>query len=45
MMMPVGSHYKFVIPSDLAYGSDPKNGFPPNETLIFDVTLVKIGAQ
>jgi FKBP-type peptidyl-prolyl cis-trans isomerase len=45
MMMPVGSHYKFVIPSDLAYGSDPKNGFPPNETLIFDVTLVKIGAE
>jgi FKBP-type peptidyl-prolyl cis-trans isomerase len=45
MLMPVGSHYKFVIPSDLAYGSDPKNGFPPNETLIFDITLVKIGAK
>lgn len=45
MMMPVGSHYKFVIPSDLAYGADPKNGFPPNATLVFDVTLVKIGAQ
>ncbi|MGH8114268.1 MAG: FKBP-type peptidyl-prolyl cis-trans isomerase [Rhodanobacteraceae bacterium] len=43
MLMPVGSHYKFVIPSDLAYGSEPKSGFPPNETLIFDVTLVKIG--
>lgn len=45
MMMPVGSHYKFVIPSDLAYGAQPQNGFPPNETLIFDVTLVKIGAN
>jgi FKBP-type peptidyl-prolyl cis-trans isomerase len=45
MLMPVGSHYKFVVPSDLAYGSEPKNGFPPNATLIFDVTLVKIGAQ
>ena len=45
MLMSVGSHYQFVIPSDLAYGSEPKNGFPPNETLIFDVTLVKIGAQ
>lgn len=43
MLMPVGSHFKFVIPSELAYGSEPKNGFPPNETLIFDVTLVKIG--
>ncbi|MGH8115341.1 MAG: FKBP-type peptidyl-prolyl cis-trans isomerase [Rhodanobacteraceae bacterium] len=45
LMMPVGSHYKFVIPSDLAYGAQPQNGFPPNETLVFDVTLVKIGAQ
>ena len=43
MLMPVGSHYKFVVPSNLAYGAEPKNGFPPNETLIFDVTLVKIG--
>ena len=45
MLMPTGSHYQFVIPSDLAYGADPKNGFQPNATLIFDVTLVKIGAQ
>lgn len=45
MLMPVGSHFKFVIPSELAYGAQPKNGFPPNQTLIFDVTLVKIGAQ
>lgn len=43
MMMPVGSHYKLVIPSNLAYGAEPKNGFPPNATIIFDVTLVKIG--
>lgn len=45
MLMPVGSHYKFVIPANLAYGAEPKNGFPPNETLVFDVTLVKIGAK
>lgn len=45
MLMPVGSHYKFVIPSDLAYGSNPQGPMPPNETLIFDVTLVKIGAN
>lgn len=44
MLMPVGSHYKFAIPSDLAYGSQPRN-FPPNATLLFDVTLVKIGAN
>ncbi len=42
LLMPVGSHYKFVIPSDLAYGSQPRNGMLPNETLIFDVTLHKI---
>ena len=44
MLMPVGSHYKFAIPSDLAYGSQPRK-FPPNATLLFDVTLVKIGAN
>lgn len=44
MLMPVGSHYKLAIPSDLAYGSQPRN-FPPNATLLFDVTLVKIGAN
>lgn len=44
MLMPVGSHYEFTIPSDLAYGSHPQNGFPPNETLLFDVTLVKIAS-
>ena len=43
MLMPTGSHYKFVIPPNLAYGAEPKNGFPPNATLIFDVTLVKVG--
>lgn len=42
LLMPVGSHYKFVIPSELAYGSQPRNGMLPNETLVFDVTLVKV---
>ena len=40
-MMQVGGHYKLFIPSDLAYGSQPKNGFPPNATIVFDVKLVK----
>lgn len=43
MLMPVGSHYKVVIPPDLAYGSQPKGPMPPNAALIFDVSLVKIG--
>ncbi|WP_199100363.1 FKBP-type peptidyl-prolyl cis-trans isomerase [Dyella sp. ASV21] len=42
-MMQVGGHYKFFIPSNIAYGAQPQNGFPPNATIIFDVTLVKTG--
>lgn len=38
-LMQVGSHYKFWIPASLAYGSQPRNGFPPNATIVFDVTL------
>ncbi len=42
-LMPVGSHYRFYIPSDLAYGANgagPDIG--PNATLIFDVELLEI---
>ncbi len=42
-LMQVGGHYKFFIPSNIAYGAQPQNGFPPNATIIFDVTLVKTG--
>ncbi|KRE99514.1 peptidylprolyl isomerase [Frateuria sp. Soil773] len=43
MLMQTGGHYKLFIPSNLAYGAQPQNGFPPNATIIFDVTLVKTG--
>lgn len=43
-LMQVGGHYKLYIPSDLAYGSQPKNGFPPNQAIIFDVKLLKTKA-
>ncbi|OOG62234.1 peptidylprolyl isomerase [Rhodanobacter sp. B04] len=39
-LMQVGGHYKLFIPSSLAYGSEPQQQMAPNETLIFDVTLV-----
>jgi len=42
-MMPVGSHYRVVIPSELAYG--PRGSGPligPNETLIFEIELLEI---
>jgi FKBP-type peptidyl-prolyl cis-trans isomerase len=42
-LMKTGAHYMFYIPSNLAYGAQPQNGFPPNATIIFDVTLVKTG--
>jgi FKBP-type peptidyl-prolyl cis-trans isomerase len=42
-LMQTGGHYKLFIPSSLAYGAQPQGPMPPNETLIFDVTLVKTG--
>ncbi|MFP4557181.1 MAG: FKBP-type peptidyl-prolyl cis-trans isomerase [Bacteroidales bacterium] len=42
--MNVGSKYKLYIPSDLAYGANPRPGgaIRPNETLIFEVELLEI---
>jgi FKBP-type peptidyl-prolyl cis-trans isomerase FkpA len=43
-LMREGATYKFVIPPDLAYGSagaPPTIG--PNETLVFQVELLKVG--
>lgn len=42
-LMQVGGKYKLFIPSNIAYGAKPENGFPPNATIIFDVTLNKTG--
>jgi FKBP-type peptidyl-prolyl cis-trans isomerase FkpA len=42
LLMPVGSQYRIVIPSDIGYG--PTGGGPigPNETLIFEIELLGI---
>ncbi len=41
-LMPVGSTYKFFIPSNLAYGSRATGPIPANSTLIFKVELLEV---
>lgn len=42
-LMSVGSKYKFVIPSELAYGERGAGGsIGPHETLIFEIELISI---
>lgn len=43
LLLKVGDKVRFVIPSDLAYGSRGAGGvIPPNATLIFDVELMHV---
>ncbi len=43
-LLAVGDKARFVIPSELAYGSQGAGGvIPPDATLIFDVELVAVG--
>ena len=41
-LMKEGDQYRFFIPPDLAYGSRGVGPIGPNETLIFEVELIKI---
>jgi FKBP-type peptidyl-prolyl cis-trans isomerase len=42
LIMPVGSHYRIVIPSDIAYGPQGTGPIGPNSTLIFEIELLEI---
>ena len=42
-LMKEGDHWELAVPSDLGYGPDGAGGdIPPNQTLVFDMTLVKV---
>lgn len=43
-LMPQGSKWEIVIPSDLAYGAGGQGPIPPSSTLIFEVELLEIKA-
>lgn len=42
LMMPVGSQYRIVIPSDIGYGPAGSGPIGPNATLIFEIELLEI---
>jgi FKBP-type peptidyl-prolyl cis-trans isomerase len=41
-MMQVGSHYRIVIPANIAYGPQGSGPIGPNSTLIFEIELLEI---
>ncbi len=44
-LMKAGSKWRLYIPSELAYGSQGVPGIGPNQTLIFDVTLLEVAGK
>ena len=43
MLMPAGSHYRVVIPGDLAYGPQRRSELiGPNQTLVFEIEVLEI---
>lgn len=44
-LMQEGSKFRFVIPYNLGYGANAMGEIPPFSTLVFEIELIKVGAQ
>lgn len=42
LQMPSGSKWEVTLPSDKAYGADPRTPFPPNVAVVFEIKLVSV---
>lgn len=42
LQMPAGSKWEVLLPPELAYGADPRTGFPPNLAVTFEIKLVSV---
>lgn len=40
--MSAGSKWEVALPPPMAYGADPRSGFPPNVAVVFEVHLVSV---
>lgn len=41
-LMHAGDEWELVVPSDMGYGPSGQGPIPPNQTLVFDMTLLKV---
>ena len=44
-LMKEGAKWQLVIPPDLAYGPQGRQGIPPNSILVFEVELVSVNTK
>ena len=40
--MPAGAKWEIFLPSEKAYGNDPRSEFPPNLAVVFEIKLVSV---
>jgi peptidylprolyl isomerase len=42
LQMPAGAKWEVALPSEKAYGADPRTPFPPNVAVVFEIKLVGV---